>query len=155
MEVAEVGQYDHAQLHELWVGFAEEIIAHREQGKLRDDYRHRIYEAADDWIAHDRKVVFGLFDDDSLRGFIAAQPKRANPLFEADRTIYIQALYVEEALRDQGYGRQLAETVEEWSTSVDADLIRLSVEIGNRAGRAFWSAQDYELSTQGRIKWLR
>ncbi|PHQ44038.1 hypothetical protein Z052_00975 [Halorubrum sp. C191] len=46
---------------------------------------------------------------------MAARRTDGNDLFVSDVIVYIEALYISEPHRDQGYGSQLVERVENWA----------------------------------------
>ncbi|MEU5630830.1 bifunctional GNAT family N-acetyltransferase/NUDIX hydrolase [Streptomyces rishiriensis] len=70
---------------------------------------------------------------------LAQHPDRADP------DPWIGLLMVDAAVQGQGFGRRIAERVEERLRAAGHDAVRLAVLDANPAGLAFWTALGYEV----------
>lgn len=153
MDIIEIESGDSIEdVRRLWTEMVEELDQYLTIQSIDDGYRSVIRSTLNERKKGDDNVLFVCFDD-STEGFIAARRTDGSDLFTSDVGVYIEALYVSEPHRGQGYGSQLVERVENWaSDEVGADQITLAVESNNIPAQEFWKDKGYRTTLEKRVK---
>jgi len=153
MDIIEIESGDSVEdVRGLWTDMVEELDQYLTIKSIDDGYRSVIRSTLNEWQQGNNNVLFAC-SDDSTEGFIAARQTDGNDLFISDVIVYIEALYISESHRGQGYASQLVDRVEDWaSNEVDADQITLAVESNNVPAQEFWKDKGYQTTLEKRVK---
>ena len=144
MDIIEIESGDSIEdVRRLWTEMVEELDQYLTIQSIDDGYRSVIRSTLNERKKGDDNVLFVCFDDST----------DGSDLFTSDVGVYIEALYVSEPHRGQGYGSQLVERVENWaSDEVGADQITLAVESNNIPAQEFWKDKGYRTTLEKRVK---
>jgi len=118
-----------------------------------DDFYQPIESVADEAGQKKEIITFIAQETDQAVGFLTGYIMHS-PVDRSVSFAYIQAVWVEEASREQGVAKALIETFESAVQEKGIDRIELSVDIQNQSGKQLWDAFGYEVYQERRWKRL-
>jgi ribosomal protein S18 acetylase RimI-like enzyme len=118
-----------------------------------DDFYQPIESVADEAGQKKEIITFIAKENDQAVGFLTGYIMHS-PVDRSVSFAYIQAVWVEEASREQGVAKALIETFESAVQEKGIDRIELSVDIQNQSGKQLWDAFGYEVYQERRWKRL-
>ena len=128
-----------ARLHEGW-------------DAARYDYRADVGQMYARWLearVSDEQSVFLVAQREAglLAGFIVGTLDKPIPIYRIGRFGFIHDLWVEEAYRNEGVGRQLAMLAIERFRAMGVTQVRLETAISNEAARKLFESCGFRVST--------
>jgi ribosomal protein S18 acetylase RimI-like enzyme len=109
------------------------------------------------WLERKDELHLAAEADANVLGYACATrwDGRGNDFVWVRRGVYVPFVVVAPDQHRRGIGRALFATIEAWAHEYEAEYVALNVSPYNDAGRAFYAALGYDLSSEYRAKTLR
>jgi len=108
---------------------------------IRQLWSHRDEEFVRSWREEDGYRLFGLYADGTLVAVAGVSLQR---VMHHERHAWIHDFVVDEDHRNEGYGTEILEFVEEWAADSDCEHVALACRAGNDDAVSFYENNDME-----------
>jgi len=129
---------DAAAAARLWMQSAEEHTAHDRVYKTAPGAEKTMRRFLVDVANNGYSFLFVAAAGDMTVGFISGELRQGSPTFLPKTWAAVDDIFVEPEYRNQGMGRALLQSVQNWAQERGADGISLQVAAANERGRKFY-----------------
>lgn len=145
MDIRPLQQADiEAFIDDLWIPFQTEMAA-LEGHSLAADARRRAITRRQERLENEQCRTYIAIQDAERVGFISAEIRTPPPIFETARECHINEVFVTEAVRGQGIGRNLLSHVEGWADRSGCDCLDLNVHEANAAAISLYEGVGFSI----------
>lgn len=142
-----------AIVDDLWLPFAREMEELDNYNALAADARDAAIEHRREKLSDPKYCVHLAVEDGTFVGHTSAEIQASAPVFERGATLAISEVYVRPDWRRQGIASALLDALEDWGKKREYETVSLSVNVDNRAAKAFYEEFGFEPKRLKLVQW--